>query len=62
MFPVSEANLFCVKKTWFSSHSGHKTAAPIDDNGDPKMVFSYRSSSLDLPVVLVDCEMKGCES
>ena len=26
------------------------------------MVCSYRSSCLDLPVVLVDCHMKGCES
>ena len=27
-----------------------------------KMVSSYRSSCLDLPVALVDCRMKGCES
>ena len=26
------------------------------------MVCSYRSSCLDLPVALVDCQMKGCES
>ena len=25
------------------------------------MVCSYRSSCLDLPVALVDCQMKGCE-
>ena len=28
---------------------------------NPKMVFSYRSSCLDLLVALVDCQMKGCE-
>ena len=28
---------------------------------NPKMVCSYRSSCLDLPVALVDCQMKGCE-
>ena len=28
----------------------------------PKMVCSYRSSCLDLPVALVDCQMKGRES
>ena len=28
---------------------------------NPKMVCSYRSSCLDLPVALVDCHMKGCE-
>ena len=26
------------------------------------MVCPYRSSCLDLPVALVDCHMKGCES
>ena len=26
------------------------------------MVCSYRSSCLDLPVTLVDCQIKGCES
>ena len=25
------------------------------------MVCSYRSSCIDLPVALVDCQMKGCE-
>ena len=29
---------------------------------NPKMVCSYRSSCLDLPVALVDCQMKGYES
>ena len=29
---------------------------------NPKMVCSYRSSCIDLPVALVDCQMKGCES
>ena len=29
---------------------------------NPKMVCSYRSSCLDLPVALVDCQMNGCES
>ena len=29
---------------------------------NPKIVCSYRSSCLDLPVALVDCQMKGCES
>ena len=28
---------------------------------NPKMVCYYRSYCLDLPVVLVDCQMKGCE-
>ena len=28
----------------------------------PKMVCSYCSSFLGLPVALVDCQMKGCES
>ena len=28
---------------------------------NPKMVCSYRSYCLDLPVALVDCQMKGCE-
>ena len=28
---------------------------------NPKIVCSYRSSCLDLPVALVDCQMKGCE-
>ena len=30
--------------------------------GNPKIVCSYYSSYLDLPVALVDCQMKGCES
>ena len=29
---------------------------------NPKMVCPYRSSCLGLPVVLFDCQMKGCES
>ena len=29
---------------------------------NPKMVCSYRSYCLGLPVALVDCQMKGCES
>ena len=29
MFPVSDDNIFSVKNTGFSSHSGHKTAAVI---------------------------------
>ena len=29
---------------------------------NPKMVCSYRSSCIDLPVALVDCQIKGCES
>ena len=29
---------------------------------NPKMVFSYRYYCLDLPVTLVYCQMKGCES
>ena len=28
---------------------------------NPKMVCSYRSSCIDLPVALVDCQMKGRE-
>ena len=37
MFPVSEANFVLrEKKTGFLSHIGHKTAAAIDDNGDPE--------------------------
>ena len=44
MFPVSEAKLFCVKKTGFLSHSGHKIAAAIDDNDKPENgVFSLFS-------------------
>ena len=29
---------------------------------NPKIVFSYRSSCFDLPVVLVDCQVEGCAS
>ena len=30
--------------------------------GNPKIVCSYCSSYLDLPVAFIDCQMKGCES
>ena len=33
--PVSKDGFFC-KKTGFSSHGGHETAADIDDTGKPK--------------------------
>ena len=29
---------------------------------NPKLVCSYRPSCFDLPVALVDCQIKGCES
>ena len=35
MFPVSKA-IFLREKNGFLSHSGHKTAAAIDDNGEPE--------------------------
>ena len=59
MFRVSKA--FMGEKNRFSSHSGHKTAAAIDDNGDSEMVCSYLSSCLYLPVTLFDCQINGCE-
>ena len=36
MFPVSEANFFLREKNGVLSHSGHKTAAAIDDNDKPE--------------------------
>ena len=56
------AIFFLREKDGFLSHSGHKTAAAIEDTGKPEMVCSCRSSCLDLPVALVDFQMKGCES
>ena len=35
MFPVSET-IFLREKNWLSSHSGHRTAAEIDDTGKPE--------------------------
>ena len=51
------------EKNWFLSHSGHKTEeGRLTIMANPKMVCSYRYSCIDLPVALVDCQMKGCES
>ena len=60
MFSVIEANLCCVKKTGFLSHSGHKTAAAIDDIGKPDngMFLPFLLSRL--PVALIDCQVEGC--
>ena len=61
MFPVSKAFL-CVKKTGFRATAAIKQQRQLTILAILKMVCSYRSSCLDLPVALVDCQMKGCES
>ena len=62
MFPVSEANFFvCEKITDFRATAAIKQQWRSTIMVNPKMVCSYRSSCLDLPVALVDCQMKGCE-
>ena len=61
MFPVSE-DFFCVKKTCFRSTAAIKQQRKLTILANPTMVCSYRSYCLDLPVALVCCQMKGCES
>ena len=60
MFPVSEANFF-VEKTDFRATAAIKQQRRPTIMVNPKMVCSYCSSCLDLPMALADCHMKGCE-
>ena len=62
VFPVSEANFFFREKIPdFRATAAIKQQRRSTITANPKMVCSYRSSCLDLPVVLVDCYMNGCE-
>ena len=61
MFPVSEANFFC-EKTGFLASSAIKQQRGSTIMVNPTMVCSYGSSCLELPVALVDCQIKGFES
>ena len=61
MFPVSEDNFFCEKIPDFRATAAIKQQRRLTIMVNPKMVFSYRSSCLDLPVALVDCQMKVCD-
>ena len=51
-----------MKKTVFQVTEAIKQQRRLTIMANPKMVCSCRSSCLDLPVALVDCQMKGCES
>ena len=62
MFPVSEANCFSEKIPDFRAPAAIKQQRRSTIMVNPKMVCSYRSSCLELPVALVDCHMKGHKS
>ena len=62
MFPVSETTFLARKILDFGVTAAIKQQRCLKNPTNPKMVCSYRSSCIDLPVVLVHFQVGGCPS
>ena len=62
MFPVSEDNFICVKKTVFRATAAIKQQRRLTIPANLIMVCSYHYYCLGLTVALVDFQVEGCAS